>query len=106
MKYHQYEPGNGTRYTLWTGQLESPHSSEEADVLIWQDPHSLRKTTFAFPKCRDAMVSDIIKQLADRSFFQGDVAAIAGFVKTKMGLVMHDAEGALLDYDDRGRWVG
>ena len=106
MNYYQYEPGNGTRYTLWVGELESPHSSEEADVLIWQDPHSLRKTTFTFPKCREARVSDIIKQLEDRSVFQGDVAALTGFVRTKMGLVVHDPEGSLLDYDDRGRWVG
>ena len=106
MDYYQYEPGNGTRYTLWVGELESPHSSEEADVLIWQDPYSLRKTAFTFPKCREARVSDIIKQLEDRSVFQGDVAAIAGFVRAKMGLVVHDPEGSLLDYDDLGRWVG
>ncbi len=106
MNYHQYEPGNGTKYTLWCGRLESPHYNEEANVLIWQDPYSLRNTIFTFPTHRDARVSDITEQLGDKSVFQGDVAALAGFVKTMMHLVLHDPEGVLTEYDSKGRWVG
>jgi len=106
LNYHQYEPGNGTRYTLWVGSLESPHFSECANILIWQDAHSLKHTIFTFPTGRDARVSDITDKLEGDTVFQGDVAAIAGFVKCEMNITMNDTEGQLSEYDIRGRWVG
>ena len=106
MKQYRYEPGNGTLYILWAGELESPYDSERCDVLIWLNRDEFTSSIFTFPKSRHALVSDITAQLKGDSSFLGDVAAIAGFVKSEMDITMHDTEGTLFGYDERGRWVG
>jgi hypothetical protein len=106
MKQYRYEPGNGTLYILWAGELESPYDSECCNVLIWLNRDKGTSSIFTFPKSRHARVRDITDQLKGSTVFQGDVAAIAGFVKSEMDITMHDTEGTLFGYDERGRWVG
>ena len=107
MNYYQYEPGNGTRYTLWSGALESPHSSECCNILVWRDPNKCTNTTFTFPKNREARVTDITKVLENKDVFEGDIAALIGFVREEMKIPVNDAEGYFSSsYDNRGRWVG
>ena len=106
MKYYDYQPGNGTKYILWTGELEGPYESQSFNALIWNNPDKGTNTIFTFPKSRSARVTDITDKLEGGHTFLGDVAAITGFAKCEMGLTVHDPEGVLHGYDELGRWVG